>query len=119
MTLRIILPALALAVGSTGVLAQQAMTFRLAPSDRNPGSCTTADATMSRIQTVTIVGETAVLKSNGGINDTAKKAGDGLYRVRWSLGGISYDIEVDTRSQPAMLSVAEPKIGCKWSGKAG
>ncbi|HEY6982611.1 hypothetical protein [Reyranella sp.] len=42
----------------------------------------------------------------------------GIYRTRWSLSGLTYDIEVNTSGSPATLSVAEPKLGCRWSGKA-
>ena len=103
---------------ASGALAQQPMTFRLAAGDRNPSSCTQADASMSRVQTVTIANNVAVLKSNGGINDSAKMTAPGIYKTKWSLSSITYDIEINTTASPATLSVAEPKIGCKWSGKA-
>lgn len=109
-------------LGSVGLAQQPAaqtpMTFRLTPGDRNPSACTTADASMSREQHVTVAGDIAVLTSNGGINDKAKQTAPGIYKTRWSAGGITYDIEVNTTASPAQLNVAETKLGCKWSGKA-
>jgi hypothetical protein len=115
---RSFLLATATTVAATAALAQQPLIFRLGASDRNPGSCDAADASMSRLQSVTIAGDAAQIKSNGGINDVAKMVSPGVYRTKWRLGGITYDIEVDTTTSPATLSVAEPKLGCRWSGSA-
>ena len=110
--------AAAIASLASAAVAQQAMSFRLEKSDRNPSSCAAGDAAMSRPQTVTIANNVAAIKSNGGINDNAKMTSAGIYRTKWSAGGITYEIEVNTTTSPATLSVAEPKLGCKWSGKA-
>lgn len=99
-------------------MAQGAMSFRLEKNDNNPTSCSRGDASMLRPQSVTIENNTAVIKSNGGINDKAKMASPGIYRTKWAMGGITYDIEVNTITTPATMSVAELKLGCKWSGKA-
>lgn len=40
------------------------------------------------------------------------------YRTKWAAGGITYEIEINTTASPATMAVAEPKLGCKWSGKA-
>ncbi len=114
------IPALAaiMAMVATASFAQQPMTFRLAAAERNPMSCSQADASMSRPQTVAIAQGVALLTSNGGINDKARLVSPGVYRTRWSSGGITYDIEVNTTTSPATLLVSEPKLGCKWSGKA-
>lgn len=73
---------------------------------------------MSRQQVVTIANDVAILKSSGGINDKAKMVSSGIYRAKWSLGSTSYDIEVNTSVTPPTPSVTEPKLHCKWSGKA-
>ena len=73
---------------------------------------------MSRPQTVTIADNVATIKSNGGINDKAKMVSAGIYRTKWSLGTITYDIEINASAKPATISVAEPKLGCKCSGTA-
>lgn len=106
-------------IGSAAYAQQPAeMSFRLTAGDRNPSACIGADASMSRVQTVTIVGDMAVLKSNGGINDKAKQASPGIYKTKWSAGGFTYDIEVNTTVSPKILTVAEAKLGCKWAGNA-
>jgi hypothetical protein len=118
MTCRTIALAGALTLLAATSFAQQPMTFRLETGDRNPSACAQADASMSRPQTVTIANDVATLKSNGGINDKARMVSPRIYRTRWSLSGVTFDIEVNTSGSPATLSVAEPKLGCRWSGKA-
>lgn len=102
---------------TSAALAQESMSFRLEKSDRNPTSCSAGDTAMSRPQSVTIANNVAAIKSNGGINDNAKMVNPGIYRTKWAAGGITYEIEINTAS-PATMTVAEPKLGCKWSGKA-
>jgi len=103
---------------ASAALAQAPMSFRLEKNDRNPSSCSGGDAAMSRPQSVTIANNVAAIKSNGGINDNAKMLSPGLYRTRWAAGGVTYEIEINTTASPATMTVAEPKLGCKWSGKA-
>ncbi len=120
MKTRLIVLSAALATLATVSFAQQPaqpMTFRLA-AERNPTSCTGLDAALSRPQTVTIANDAAILKSNGGINDKARMTAPGVYKTKWSANGATLDIEVNTTASPATLLVTEPKLGCKWSGKA-
>ncbi len=98
--------------------AQGQMTFRLAAADRNPSVGVRNDAPMSRRHTVTIENNTAVIKWNGGINDTAKMVSAGIYRTQWSAAGGTYDIEINISAAPATFSVTDAKVGCKWSGRA-
>lgn len=109
-----------LALISVTAYTQQpaAMNFRLSAVDKNPSGCKSADTSLSRQQTVTIAGDTAVLKSNGGINDKAKQTSPGVYKTKWSANGTTYDIEVNTTTSPKTLVVAEVKMGCKWMGSA-
>ncbi len=113
---RILASAIFFSTLGTATLAQQSaeMMFRLTAGDRNPSACQQVDAAMSRPQSVTIVGDTAVLKSNGGINGTAKQADPGVYKSKWTLANVTFDIEVNASTKT--LTVAEPKLGCKWSG---
>jgi len=99
-------------------MAQTAMSFRLDKSDRNPTSCAGGDAAMSRPQQVTISNDVAIIASNGGINDKAKMVKAGLYHTKWSAGGITYEIDINTTASPATMTVSEPKLGCKWTGNA-
>lgn len=102
---------------TSAALAQEPMSFRLERNDRNPSSCSAGDAAMSRLQSVTIANNVAAIKSNGGINDNAKMVGPGIYRTKWAAGGVTYEIEINTTASQATMVVAEPKLGCKWSGK--
>ena len=102
-----------------GAQSQSALSFRLDRSDRNPAACSAGDAAMSRPQGVAIANDVAVISSSGGINDKAKLAKPGTYHTKWSLGGITYDIEINVGTSPATMTVVEPKLGCKWSGQAG
>ena len=113
----VILSALVAGLASAA-LAQAPMAFRLEKNDRNPSSCSAGDAAMSRPQSVTVANNVAAIKSNGGINDNAKMVNPGIYRTKWAAGGITYEIEINTTTSPATMAVAEPKLGCKWSGKA-
>lgn len=114
----------AIAMVATSAFGQQPTAFsvRLEKGDRNTSACTTLDAAMSRPHTVTITGDTAVVKSNGGIDDKAKQTRPGIYTTKFSVsGGLSnatLDIVVDTTVSPPTLTATEAKIGCKWSGKA-
>jgi hypothetical protein len=94
------------------------LTFRLEKNERNPGSCMALDATLSRQHTVTIVGDTAVVKSAGGIDDVAKQVSPGVYRTKLSVSGATLDIVFDVSTSPKTLSATEAKLGCKWSGAA-
>lgn len=53
-----------------------------------------------------------------GINDNVKMVNPGVYRTNWAAGGITHEIEINTTTSPVTISVAEPKLGCKWTGKA-
>jgi len=119
MTFRAMALSLVIGMLATSALAQQPLTFRLKAGDRNPSACLAADPSMSRPQTVTIAGGVATIRSNGGINDTAKLTSPGIYRTKWSLNGITYDIEINASVSPATASVVEPKLGCRWSGTSG
>lgn len=107
------------AAASFGAQAQAPLSFRLDKSDRNPMSCSAGDAAMSRPQSVTIANDVAMIASNGGINDKAKMTKPGVYHTKWSLGVITYDIEINAGATPPTMTVVEPKLGCKWSGQAG
>jgi hypothetical protein len=107
------------ALASAAVAQSQPYNIRLEKSPKNATTCMGPDATMSRVQTVTVEGDVAVLKSNGGINDKAKMVSPGVYRTRWSLSGINFDIEFNNSAAPATLTVNEKQFGCSWSGKAG
>lgn len=123
--MRAILPAALLAIATTSLAAaadagaQQApIQFRVTPAKGNPTGCTSLDASLSRLHTITLAGERAELKSAGGINDTLKQTAPNVYRTTFRLGGVTLDVVADASTAPRTLSVAEPKRGCRWEAVA-
>ncbi len=89
--------------------------FRLAAAKGNPTSCTNIDASLSRVHTITPMGETATIKSAGGINDKMKQSSPNVYTSSTSLGGVTLVVTADASKQPGTLNVKEPKLGCVWN----
>src|SRR5579864_5335533 len=64
----------------TPVYAQNApIEFRLAAAKGNPSSCQGLDASLSRVHTITLMGDTAIIKSAGGVNDKMKQSSPNVY----------------------------------------
>lgn len=84
----------------------------------NPSACSNIDASMSRVHTVTVMGDKATLKSSGGINDTLKQTAPNIYKTTFSLSGARLDIIANTATTPRTLEAVEPKIGCRWNAVA-
>jgi hypothetical protein len=99
--------------------AQQPATyeFRLAAGSRNVGVCNRLDAAMSRVHTVTVTGDKAVVKSSGGIDDNLKPAGAGIWRTDFELSRVHLVVVADLSKSPRTLVVTEPREGCRWSGE--
>lgn len=112
--------AMVMALAGGSALAQQPATysFRLSASSSNLGTCKELDASMSREHTLTVAGDKAVVKSNGGIDDDLKPAGAGLYRTEFRLGRVTLAVVADVSKSPRTLVVTEPREGCRWSGEA-
>ena len=88
--------------------------FRLIADKANPVGCTALDASMSRVHTVTKTGDTALIKSSGGIDDVMKQKTPNVYSTVFTLSGVKLDIVADASKTPATLSVVEAQRGCKW-----
>jgi hypothetical protein len=100
-------------------IAQDApVQFRMVAAKGNPSACMPLDASMSRVHTVTVMGDKAVLKSSGGINDNMKQTTPGVYKTTFSLSGARLDIVVDASKTPKTLEAVEPKLGCRWNAVA-
>ena len=111
--------ALLTAVLVTGVGAQDApIEFRLIADKANPAGCISLDASLSRVHTVTVTGDKALLKSAGGINDTLKQASPGVYKTTFSLAGVRLDVVADASKTPRSLTVVEAQRSCKWNAAA-
>ena len=92
--------------------------FRLTADKANPAGCTSLDASLSRVHTVTVTGDKALLKSAGGINDTLKQTSPGIYKTTFSLAGVRLDVVADAAKTPRSLSVVEAQRSCKWNAVA-
>ena len=103
-----------------GAAGQQSATytFRLVANPSNLGTCKGLDASMSREHTLTVTGNQAVIKSNGGIDDNLKPAGPGTWRTDFSLARVRLVVVADVSKSPRTLVVTEPREGCRWSGQA-
>jgi hypothetical protein len=92
--------------------------FRLVAAKTNPVGCTSLDASMSRVHTVTKTGDSAIIKSSGGIDDKMKQTKPNVYTTVFSLSGVRLDVVADASVTPATLSVLEAQRGCKWNAVA-
>jgi hypothetical protein len=98
-------------------MAQNAIDFRVVPTDRNPSSCRQWDAELSRVHTFTPTTDGATLRTAGGINRAMTKSGN-VYTTTLALGGTNFNVTADTSKSPKSLEVAEPRTGCRWSAIA-
>jgi hypothetical protein len=89
--------------------------FRMAAAKSNPVGCTSLDASLSRVHTVTLMGDKALLKSAGGINDTMKQATPKVYKTVFTLAGVRLDVVADASKMPRTLTVTEAQRGCHWN----
>ena len=107
------------ALAAANANAQNApIEFRLAPDKANLAGCTSLDAALSRVHTVALAGDKALLKSAGGINDTMKQASPNVYKTVFNMGGVRLDVVADTSKTPRTLTVAEAQRGCHWNAVA-
>ena len=88
--------------------------FRLAAAKTNPVGCTSLDPALSRVHTVTKTGDTAIIKSAGGIDDTMKQKTPNVYTTVFTLCGVRLDMVADASKTPGTLTVIEAQRGCKW-----
>jgi hypothetical protein len=112
-----LLIATAAAITSGQAMAQNAIEFRVVPTDRNPSSCRQWDAELSRVHTFTPTSDGATLRLAGGINRNMTKSGN-VYTTTLALAGTNFNVTADTSKSPKSLEVAEPRTGCRWSAVA-
>lgn len=109
---------LAAAVFAPAFAQDKPIEFRLVAAKTNPVGCNALDAAMSRVASVTKKGDTATIKSAGGIDDTMKQKTPNVYSTVFSLSGVRLDIVADASVTPATLTVVEAQRGCKWNAVA-
>jgi hypothetical protein len=104
---------------SAAVCAQdKPIEFRLAAAKGNSSACVNLDAALSRVHTITLMGDTAVIKSAGGVNDKMKQTSTNVYKTTFAMGGPKLDVAADASKTPRTLDVTEPALGCRWSAIA-
>lgn len=92
--------------------------FRVVPTDRNPASCQRWDAELSRPNSITRAGDTAILRTAGGITRTMTQSAPNVFTTTLALGGTNFNVVADASRSPGSLEIAEPRIGCRWSAIA-
>jgi hypothetical protein len=111
--------AVLLVVAGDAVAQQPATyTFRLAKSPSNVGVCNGLDSSMGRQHTVTVSGDRAEIRSSGGIDDTLKPGGPGVWKTDFELGRVRLVVVADLSKSPRTLVVTAPRDGCRWSGES-
>lgn len=114
------LASLGLVLAALGAARAQgtAVEFRVVPTDRNPGTCRQWDAELSRVNTVTRDGDTAVLRTAGGITRVMAQTSPNVFSTTLALGGTNFNVVADASRSPGTLEVEEPRAGCRWSAVA-
>jgi hypothetical protein len=104
---------------SAGAAAQDAaIQFRVVATDSNPSACRQFDSALSRVHTLTPTGDSASLRSAGGVNSAMKQTTPGVYTTTFSLGGTTLNVVADASKSPKSLTVTEPRLGCRWNAVA-
>jgi hypothetical protein len=113
-----------LAASLAGLISAQAaaqnagIQFRVVAGDRNPSSCQQFDAALSRVHTFTPAGDTATLRTAGGVTSNMKQTTPGVFTSTLGIGGTNFNIIADTSKTPKALDVTEPRLGCRWNAVA-
>jgi len=92
--------------------------FRVTATDRNPASCRQWDAELARVHTFTRAGDSATLRTAGGITRNMTQSSPNVFTTTLALGGTNFNVVADTSKSPGTLEVAEPRTGCRWSAIA-
>jgi hypothetical protein len=104
---------------STPATAQGAgINFRVVAGDRNPSACQQFDAALSRVHTFTPAGDTATLRTAGGVTSNMKQTTPGVFTTTLGIGGTNFNVVADTSKSPKALDVTEPRLGCRWNAVA-
>jgi hypothetical protein len=110
-----------LATSLAGIVSAQAIAqaapieFRVTATDRNPSACQRFDAALSRVHTFTATGDTASVRSAGGVTSNMTQTTPGVYTTNFSLGGTTLNVVADSSKSPKTLTVTEPRLGCRWN----
>ena len=110
-----------LAASLAGLFSAQAgaqaapIEFRVTATDRNPSACQQFDAALSRVHSFTATGDTASVRSAGGVTSNMTQSAPGVYKTNFSLGSTTLNVVADASKSPKTLTVTEPRLGCRWN----
>lgn len=115
----VIITVLLIGISATAAQAQTAsanapIEFRMAAATGNLSGCQNLDAQRSRVHSVMLQGDNALLKLAGGINETLKQTSPGVYTSNFTLSGVRLDVVADASKSPRTLVVTEKNRGCRW-----
>lgn len=109
---------------SLGMISAQAFAqaapieFRVVAGDRNPSTCQQFDAALARVHTLTPAGDTATLRTAGGVTSNMTQSSPNVFTTRLGIGGTNFDVTADASKSPKTLEVSEPRLGCRWNAVA-
>jgi hypothetical protein len=104
---------------STQATAQSAgISFRVVAGDRNPSACQQFDAALARVHTFTPAGDSATLRTAGGVTSAMKQTKPNIFTTSLGIGGTNFNVVADTSKSPKTLDVTEPRLGCRWNAVA-
>jgi hypothetical protein len=103
---------------SAAAAQDTAIQFRVVATDGNPSACRQFDSALSRVHTLTPTGDSASLRSAGGVNSAMKQTTPGVFTTNFSLGGTTLNVVADASKSPKSLTVTEPRLGCRWNAVA-
>jgi hypothetical protein len=67
------------------------------------------------VHTFTPTASGASLRSAGGVNSEMAQTTPKVYTTNFSLGGTTLNVVADASKSPKTLTVAEPRLGCRWN----
>jgi hypothetical protein len=70
------------------------------------------------VHTFTATGETASVRSAGGVTSAMRQTTPGVYATDFSLGSTTMNVVANATTSPKSLEVREPRLGCRWSAVA-
>ena len=88
------------AVPAQAIAQNAPIEFRVVATARNPSACQQFDAALSRVHSFTATGDTASIRSAGGVTSNMKQTTPGVYTTNFRLGGTTL------RSETAAVPVA-------------
>ena len=90
--------------------------FRVVASPDNISGCRGLDGTFSRVNTITLQGDKALLKIAGGITETLKQTAPHVYTTVITMNGVRLDVVADASKSPKTLVMTDKNRGCRWDG---